>query len=52
MRDGRITAAPNGMWMSCESSRLPASMRQTLMAGSSDKRAAIAQPADPPPTTM
>jgi hypothetical protein len=32
-------------------SELPASSRQTVQRGSSDKRAASAQPAVPPPTT-
>jgi hypothetical protein len=43
---------PSGMWMLSSVSAWPASISSTLVSGSSLRRAASTQPADPAPTMM
>ena len=46
---GSIATTAAGAWISTLLSGPPASSRQTLVPGSSDRRAASAQPAEPAP---
>jgi hypothetical protein len=43
---------PPGIWIMGFQSRLPASSSKTFTSGSSDKRLASTQPAEPAPTMM
>src|SRR5579859_4630378 len=48
----KVLPKPSGMWIQRLVSSPPASSKITRVPGSSERRAAIVQPAEPAPTTM